>query len=219
MFVRGRGGDAELGGTLRVTGSAAAPNVSGSFDMIRGRLGILGKRLDFSSGKISFDGRLIPTIDLKATTSSSSLSITVTVSGVASDPEIGFVSSPARPQDEVLAQLIFDRSLSSLSPLQIAQLADAVLELAGGKSTSIFEKLRKGTGIDDLDVSTDSTGQAQVTAGKYINNRTYLQLQQGATSGSSKAIINLDVGKGVKLRGEAGSNGGGAAGIFYEKEY
>lgn len=219
IFVRGRGVDAELGGTLRVTGSAASPSVSGGFNMIRGRLTILGRRLDFTSGTIEFGGNLVPTLDLKAATSSSALSITVTVSGMASDPSIGFTSSPARPQDEVLAQLIFDRSLSSLSPLQIAQLADAVLQLAGGRSTSIFEKLRKGTGIDDLDVSTDSSGQAQVTAGKYINNRTYLQLQQGATSGSTKAIINLDVGKGLKLRGEAGSDGGGAAGIFYEKEY
>ncbi len=219
IFVRGRGVDAELGGTLRITGTSAAPSVSGAFKMIRGRLEILGKRLDFASGTIGFGGGLVPTLDLNATSSASAATITVTVSGPANDPEIAFSSSPALPQDEVLAQLIFNRSLSSLTPFQIAQLADAALQLAGGRSTSIFEKLRKGTGIDDLDVSTDSAGQAQVTAGKYINNRTYLQLQQGAASGSSKAIINLDVGKGVKLRGEADSGGGSAAGIFYEKEY
>lgn len=219
IFVRGRGVDAELGGTLRVTGTSAAPNVSGAFRMIRGRLEILGKRLDFASGTIGFGGGMIPTLDLNAISSASAATITVTVSGPANDPAVVFSSSPALPQDEVLAQLIFNRSLSSLTPFQIAQLADAALQLAGGRSTSIFEKLRKGTGIDDLDVSTDSAGQAQVTAGKYINNRTYLQLQQGSGSGSSKAIINLDVGKGVKLRGEADSGGGSAAGIFYEKEY
>lgn len=219
IFVRGRGVDAELGGTLKVTGTSAAPSVSGAFKMIRGRLEILGKRLDFASGTIGFGGGLVPTLDLDATSTASAATITVTVSGPANDPEIAFSSSPALPQDEVLAQLIFNRSLSSLTPFQIAQLADAALQLAGGRSTSIFEKLRKGAGIDDLDVSTDSAGQAQVTAGKYINSRTYLQLQQGSGSGSSKAIINLDVGKGVKLRGEADSGGGSAAGIFYEKEY
>lgn len=219
IFVRGRGVDAELGGTLKVAGTSAAPSVSGAFKMIRGRLEILGKRLDFASGTIGFGGGLVPTLDLNATSSASAATITVTVSGPANDPEIAFSSSPALPQDEVLAQLIFNRSLSSLTPFQIAQLADAALQLAGGRSTSIFEKLRKGAGIDDLDVSTDSAGQAQVTAGKYINSRTYLQLQQGSGSGSSKAIINLDVGKGVKLRGEADSGGGSAAGIFYEKEY
>ncbi|HWU62407.1 MAG TPA: translocation/assembly module TamB domain-containing protein [Ensifer sp.] len=219
IFVRGRGVDAELGGTLHITGTSAAPSVAGAFKMIRGRLEILGKRLDFASGTIGFGGGLVPTLDLNATSTASAATITVTVSGAANDPEIVFSSSPALPQDEVLAQLIFNRSLSSLTPFQIAQLADAALQLAGGRSTSVFEKLRKGAGIDDLDVSTDSAGQAQVTAGKYINSRTYLQLQQGSGSGSSKAIINLDVGKGVKLRGEADSGGGSAAGIFYEKEY
>jgi translocation and assembly module TamB len=113
-----------------------------------------------------------------------------------------------------LAQLIFGRSASSLSALQIAQLADAALELAGGKSTSLFSKLRTSAGIDDLDISTDSSGAAQVTAGKYLNDRTYLELQQGGTSGTGKAIINLNAGKGIKLRGEADSSGSGAAGIF-----
>jgi len=31
-------------------------------------------------------------------------------------------------------------------------------------------------------------------------------------------VINLDIGRGVKLKGEAGAEGTGA-GIFYEKEY
>ena len=44
-----------------------------------------------------------------------------------------------------------------------------------------------------------------MTAGKYLNDRTYLELQSGAEAGGGKAIINLDVGRGVKLRGEAGA--------------
>ncbi len=107
--------------------------------------------------------------------------------------------------------------MSKLSPLQIAQLADSVSQLAGGRSTSLFQSLRSGLGVDDLDVGTDERGNARVTAGKYLNDRTYLEVQQDSTSGA-KAIINLDVGRGLKLRGEAGAGGGGG-GIFYEKEY
>ena len=46
-------------------------------------------------------------------------------------PEIRFTSVPALPEDEVLARLIFGRSMSNLSPLQIAQLAEAAAQLAG----------------------------------------------------------------------------------------
>lgn len=218
IFVRGRGIDAELGGDLTIRGTAASPVVSGGFDMRRGRLTVLSRRLDFSSGTITFGGALIPMLDLEATSAVDTTTVTVTVTGLANDPTIAFSSSPALPQDEVIAQLIFRQSMSKLSPLQIAQLADAVRQLAGGRSTSLFDKLRSNLGVDDLDLTTDDQGQTKVSAGKYINDRTYLQLEQGG-SGGGKAVINLDVGKGVKLRGEAGSDGSGAAGIFYEKEY
>lgn len=218
IFVRGRGIDAELGGKVMIRGTASEPIVSGGFEMRRGRLIILTKRLDFTDGKISFGGALTPTLDMEATSTSNSTTITIGVVGPADDPGITFSSSPALPQDEILAQLIFGQSMAKLSPLQIAQLADAVSQLAGGRSTSLFQSLRSNLGVDDLDVSTDEKGRAQVGVGRYINKRTYLELKGGGDSGG-KAIINLDVGRGVKLRGEAGSDGSGAAGIFYEKEY
>ncbi|MES5046274.1 translocation/assembly module TamB domain-containing protein [Rhizobium nepotum] len=218
IFVRGRGIDAELTGNLTIRGTAAVPVISGGFEMRRGRLEILTRRLDFKTGNITFGGGLVPVLDMEAQSTAGSTTITVAVSGNANDPTFAFSSAPALPQDEVMAQLIFGQSMSKLSALQIARLADAAAQLAGGRSTSLFDKLRSNLGVDDLDISTDSEGQARVSAGKYLNERTYLELQQSGDSGA-KAIINLDVGRGVKLRGEAGGNGEGAAGIFYEKEY
>ena len=217
IFVRGRGIDAELGGDLAIAGTAVAPQVSGGFEMRRGRIIILTKRLDFTSGEITFGGGLIPVLDLEATTTSAQTAITVNVAGVANDPDISFSSSPALPQDEVLARLIFGQSMSRLSPLQIAQLADAVSQLAGDGSTSLLETLRSNLGVDDLDINTDDTGQTTVSVGRYLNKRTYLQLEQGGAEGA-RATINLDVGRGVKLKAGAGTEGG-TAGIFYEREY
>ncbi|MDK4704285.1 translocation/assembly module TamB [Rhizobium sp. CNPSo 4062] len=219
IFVRGRGIDAELGGNITVRGTAAEPVVSGGFTMRRGRLTILSRRLDFTdTSKITFGGDLTPALNMEATSTAGSTTITVDVTGLATDPQIGFSSSPALPQDEVLAQLIFGQSMSKLSAMQIAQLADAASQLAGGRSTSLFEGLRSHLGVDDLDISTDANGQAQVGAGKYLNKRTYIELQQGA-SNNTKAIINFNVGRGVKLRGAAGSDGAGEAGVVYEHEY
>ncbi|WP_043614775.1 translocation/assembly module TamB domain-containing protein [Ensifer sp. ZNC0028] len=219
IFVRGRGIDAELGGDLTIRGTAVQPVISGGFEMRRGRLEILGKRLTFTDGNIGFGGDLIPTLDLKATSSVGATTITVSVAGLANNPQIAFSSSPALPQDEILAQLIFNRSLSNLSAFQIAQLASAVSQLAGGGSTSLLDGLRNKLGVDDLDVTTDENGGASVRAGKYLNDRTYIELQQGSDSASSKAVINLDVGKGVKLKGSAAGDGSASGGVFFEKEY
>jgi translocation and assembly module TamB len=219
IFVRGRGLDAELGGKVRLSGSSADPNVSGAYTMRRGRLSIVGKRLDFTSGTISFGGGMMPALNLIATSTVNATTVTVTVTGLAGNPSFIFSSSPTLPQDEVLAQLIFGRTSASLSAVQIAQLADAVATLSGGQANSLFNKLRQGLGVDDLDVGTDENGNAAVTAGKYLNKRTYLEFKQGTGDSASKAVINLDIGKGVKLRGETGADGSNGGGIYYEKEY
>lgn len=216
-FIRGRGIDAELGGTINLTGSASAPVVSGAFELRRGRMQILTKRLDITRATITFGGDLVPLLDLEATTTSGNATIVILLAGLASNPQVTFSSTPALPQDEILAQLIFGQSLSRLSPLQIAQLADAAAQLAGGQGTSLFQSLRNTLGIDDLDISTDETGGTSISAGKYLNDRTYIELEQGGTGGA-KATINLDIGRGLKLKGEAGGSGAGG-GIFYEKEY
>lgn len=217
IFVRGRGIDAELGGNLRVTGNALAPVIAGGFEMRRGRIVILTKRLDFTNGEITFGGGLIPILNMEARTSSAQTTIIVKVTGVANDPNISFSSSPALPQDEVLARLIFGQSMARLSPLQIAQLASAAAQLAGGGSNSLLDTLRNNLGVDDLDINTDSSGQTTVSVGRYINDRTYFQVEQGG-SGGAEATINLDVGRGVKLKAGAGTEGG-KAGIFFEHEY
>ncbi len=220
IFVRGRGIDAELGGSVTVRGTASAPVVSGGFTMRRGRMTILNRRLDFTDkSRITFAGDLTPALQMEASSTSGSTTLTVDVAGLATDPAITFSSSPALPQDEVLAQLIFGQSMSKLSPVQIAQLADAVAQLAGGRSGSLFNGLRNQLGVDDFDISTDAQGRTNVSVGRYLNERTYFELQQTSGKGGAKAVINLDVGRGVKLRAGAGGDGAGEAGIVYEKEY
>jgi translocation and assembly module TamB len=181
---------------------------------------VLARRLDFTRGTLGFSGSLIPSLDLAAEAAASDATVTVAVTGQANDPRFTFTSVPTLPQDEVLARLIFGRSLSNLSPIQIAQLADAAAQLGGGRgSGSLFERMRRNLGVDDLDVRTDSNGGTSVGAGKYLNDRTYLSIQQGDRAGSTKATIDLNLGRGVKLRGSAGADGSAGGGIFYEREY
>ena len=74
--------------------------------------------------------------------------------------------------------------------------------------------------MDDLDIRTDSeTGETTVGAGRYINDRTYIGVERGQSAGTGKVRIDLNIGKGVKVRGEATESGKNKAGIFYEREY
>ncbi|MET3601692.1 translocation/assembly module TamB domain-containing protein [Martelella mangrovi] len=218
IFVRGRGVDAELGGSISVSGTTANPIITGGFDLIRGRLSILNRRFDFDRGRITFGGALVPLIDLQTRTTAGSTAITITLQGVATDPQVSLSSVPALPNDEILAQLLFNQSSSGLSALQIAQLADAVIQLTGGTDQSLFGSIRDVLGIDNLDVSTDSDGNTAVSVGKYLNSNTYVEIEQSRDSGT-KASVNIDIGRNFIVKGSAGSRGETSGGIFYEKEY
>lgn len=218
IFIRGRGVDAELGGEVRITGTAINPIVSGGFELIRGRLSVLNRRLDFTSGHITFGGSLVPLIDMTATTSAGNTTINISLQGVATDPQVELTSSPALPQDEILAQLLFNQSSSSLSALQIAQLADAVIQLTGGTNQSLFGSLRQVLGFDNLDITTDDQGNASVSVGKYLNQNTYVEVEQSQDTGT-KASVNIDLGRNFIVKGSAGSRGEASGGIYYEREY
>jgi translocation and assembly module TamB len=157
-------------------------------------------------------------LDFSGTTQSGDVAITVTVSGRASDPEVTFSSVPELPQDEILAQLIFQKGIAELSPLQVARLAAAVAELSGG-SGGILAQLRSTTGLDDLDIVTDEEGNTAVAAGRYLTENVYLGVQQGQTAESSRVTIDLDVTKHLKARAGVTGEGGSSVGLFFEKEY
>jgi len=218
IFVRGRGLDAELGGTLRITGSTNNVVPIGEFKLVRGRLDILGKRFNLTEGQVAMQGALVPWILFTATTEQSDAAISIGLSGLANAPELKLSSSPELPDDEILSQLLFNKGLNNISALQAAQLAAAVASLAGKGGEGIIGNLRKNFGLDDLDIGTDENGNATVRAGKYISERVYTNV--GVDSeGKTEIDLNLDVVKNVTARASVDSEGGSSLGVFYERDY
>ncbi|MGU3574224.1 translocation/assembly module TamB domain-containing protein [Brucellaceae bacterium C25G] len=218
IFVRGRGLDTELGGQVRLTGPVTNIQPVGGFDLIRGRISIMGQRITFDEGQVTLIGDLNPQVNFVARTEGNDIVVLVTVKGTVDDLDISFSSQPELPQDEVLARLLFNRSISELSAFQIAQLAAAAAELAGGKNTSLMGSLRKGIGLDDLDVVTDQQGNTAVRAGTYIRDNIYLGVEAGS-AGSTKGTINMDISRHLKAKATVGSDGNSSAGVFYERDY
>lgn len=218
VFVRGRGIDAELGGSLRLTGTTAAIVPSGGFSLIRGRLDILGKRLVLSDADLQMEGNFVPQILIAASTESDGITSFVTIEGPANAPDVTFTSVPDLPQEEVLSRLLFGRGLDTISALQAAQLANAVAVLAGRDGEGLIGRLRKSFGLDDLDVTTAEDGSAALKAGKYISENAYTELEVGQ-EGKSRINLNLDLRPGVTLKGRVGADGDTGIGLFLERDY
>jgi len=218
LFVRGRGVDAELGGRVRVQGSKGAFQGVGQFDLIRGRMDFLGRRVNFTEGKITLSGNLEPQIDFIARTNVDNLDISLRLTGAITSPELKLSSAPALPQDEILARLIFSRGFSDLSVFQIAQLAGAVAELSGRGGTGLVENLRRAAGLDNLDIRTLETGETSIAAGKYLDEGFYTEVELAA-DGKANLNINLDILDDITARGIADSDGTTSLGVFFEKDY
>ncbi|MBP1183146.1 translocation/assembly module TamB domain-containing protein [Methylobacterium sp. PvR107] len=221
IFVRGRGIDAELGGSLRVTGTSAAPNAVGAFAMRRGRLELVGQRLDFSRGKLTFAGSLTtPELDFAAETKAGDVTARVAVSGPADAPQFALTSDPILPQDEILSRLLFKKAAGGLSPFQALQLAQAVAQLSGGAAgPDLFEQARKGLGLDSLDVSTGASGGPALGASRYISDRVSVGVKAGAKPADTAVGVDFDVTRRIKLKGEAGSDGRTSLGVGAEYEW
>jgi translocation and assembly module TamB len=234
VFIRGRGLDAELGGTIHIRGTVANPVPDGGLHLRRGTLSVIGTTLNFTEGTISFSGDGIsnPSLHFVATSATTTVTATLTISGSARDPKITLSSVPDLPQDEILSQLLFNTSTSKLSPLQLAQIAAALASLSGATSGigDPLEKLRTTFGLDRLTVGSSSSGSPTLEAGRYLAKGVYLGAKQAASGSGTQATVQVDLAKGLKLETTAGSgttsatgatSGADAAsiGLTYQFEY
>jgi len=216
IFLRGSGLDAELGGAIRIGGTSANVVPSGQFDLIRGRLSLLGQRFDLVEASVTLSGSFDPFLRVVGQTEAGDTQVFLTLSGPADAPELTLSSQPDLPEDEILSRLLFGRGTASLSPVQALQLVDGVSRLAG--SGSIIGGIRDTLGIDDLDIRTDAAGNAELRLGRYIGENAYTDIGIGS-DGEADLSLNLDLTPNLTARGSFGSDGEGGLGIFFERDY
>ncbi|MEM6563190.1 MAG: translocation/assembly module TamB domain-containing protein [Pseudomonadota bacterium] len=218
LFVRGRGLDAELGGDLQLRGKTNNVISSGSFELIRGRFNLVGQRFDLDEGTIDFQGSLVPYVRFMTTTDVEGGTASITVDGPANDPEITFSAVPEVPEDEVLALILFGRSVSSLSAFQALQLANSIAILTGRGGLDVIGGLRGGIGLDNLDVNTDEDGGTSVTAGKYITDDIYTDVTTNSDTGTDVSL-NIDLTDSLTGRATVAEDGNSSVGLFFERDY
>lgn len=225
VFVRGRGIDSEWKGNLKVTGPASAPVVAGYVALVRGQLTVVGKTFQMESGTVVLPDRANeePTLSLVATYSGRNLTVRAQVEGPVSKPTITLSSVPSVPQDEIVSQILFDKSSSKLSAFEAAQLALALAELAGkGGSGGVLDFARKTLGVDVLQIESVDTGDGAkpvVGAGKYITDDVYVGVKQGASPESTSVGVEVEVTPNIFLESDVRRSGESDVGVKFKYDY
>ncbi|MFC1838499.1 translocation/assembly module TamB domain-containing protein [Thermodesulfobacteriota bacterium] len=224
VYVNGRGLNSEWSGNLDIKGSADSPIMTGKLSIVRGYYNFLGKRLQITQGDIFFDGKipLSPRINITGETISKDIKVYVKIAGDIKSPEFKLESEPYLPSDEIFSRLLFGRSAAQITPIQAIQLANAVNTfIKGGKGFNILDRTRKLLMVDQLEIkqSGENMGDSTISAGKYLRDNIYLEVEQGLGSESGSASIKWELSPSISLETEINAKDEAESGINWKKDY
>ncbi|MEO5327767.1 MAG: translocation/assembly module TamB domain-containing protein [Magnetococcus sp. THC-1_WYH] len=219
-FVRGRGLDSQWQGNLHVQGSFGEPRIGGKLEVRRGYLNFLNRRYALNKGIIRFSGQYPPnpTMDVEAVTKSHDLEVTANLEGSVTSPRLRFSSVPSMPEDEVLANLLFGRSVDAITPAQAIKLASTVQSLRSGEM-GIVEEIGQSLGVDQLDFNGDSMQTGTINAGKHLSDKMYLEVQKGMKADSDRINLEYDLTPEISLQTGVDAKSNTDIGIMWNRDY
>ena len=224
LLVTGLGLNSEWSADLKIGGEPVNPAITGQATLIRGDFEFAGRDFDLSRGIIRFGGEVPanPALDIAANANVQGLSATIRVTGTALKPEIGFSSTPALPNDELLSRLLFGTSIASLSAPEALQLAAAVAALQdGGNGLNPINAVRRAAGLDRLRVLPADVQQGRgtsVAAGKYITRRLYAEIITDG-QGYSATQVEFQVTRWLSLLSTISTLGRQSVNVRISKDY
>ena len=209
---------------LQIGGLADAPRFTGSANLVQGSYDFAGRVFRLDRGVIRFSGESPPdpTLDIHAEAAVQGLDASVRVAGTGLRPEITFASTPAMPQDELLARLLFGTSITNLSAPDALQLASAVAALQSGKgSLDPINALRRAVGLDRLRIVPADVATGQKTAlgaGKYITRKLYVEVVTDG-AGYSATQVEYQVTRWLSVLSTVSTIGRSSATLRVSKDY
>ncbi|MCW2369917.1 translocation/assembly module TamB domain-containing protein [Sphingobium sp. B11D3D] len=224
IYVSGMGLESEWAADLRVAGTSAAPQITGGVNLVRGTLGFAGRSFELQQGRITFSGPEMtnPQLRIVASGEVEDVTITITITGNAQDPQIAFTSTPSLPQDELMARILFGNSVGELSAIQAVQLAASLNSLRGGSGgLNPLGVLQSAGGIDRLRLlgADEETGRGtSLAVGQYISNDVYVEIITDAR-GHTATQLEISLSKALSVLSSVSNFGGSGVNLRYRKDY
>ncbi len=189
VFTRGRGVDAEWSLDLELEGTVDSPRIVGTARAVRGTISLSGQPFVVDDATIVFGGDPANArINLLATRTTADLTAYLRLTGTANDPEITFTSDPPLPEDEILPQVLFGRSMADLSGLEAAQLAASLAALSGRGTFDILDTVRAAAGLDRFNVRQEEGGGFLVAGGLYLTRDVYVEVGRTSAGNAQTSV-------------------------------
>lgn len=208
FFVKARGLDAQLGGVLKLNGTAGAlPSSLGSIHVVKGAYSAYGQRLEIERGILNFQGPVDnPGLNIVALRKNQAVEAGVAVSGTAQAPSVRLVSNPSVADSEKLSWLVLGHAIedSKGNEFNALQAAAGAL-LAAGESVTLQQSIAHAAGLEEISLKgTGGLESTVLTLGKRLSSRAYLSFEQGLSGADSLVKINYTLTKRLSVRVQAG---------------
>ncbi len=224
-FIRGRGLDSEWGGSLALSGTMTAPRMRGTLDVLRGTFDFSRTRFALTQGQIVFTGgdRIDPSLAVRAEAPGPEFTSILIGSGRARAPSIRVTSDPVRPEETVMAQILFGKPPDELTALELIQIADAMATLSGRGGGGVLSGTRRALGLDFLSFDTGTSAEgnrnASVSVGQYVTPNIFVGTRRGAEAGSGSVTVEMGVSPNVTVDAEVRQDGQGSMGVDWRRDY
>lgn len=223
--VNGMGLESEWSADVVLRGTTDDPRIGGIARVVprTSSYSFAGTRFDITRGVIDFDENAPPDprIGLLAETRVNDLTVRVSVTGSATQPEIAFGSTPSLPEEEILARLLFGGSISNLSATDALQLGAALASLRGGGGMDPINKLRQAVGLDRLRIVPADPALDRGTAlalGKRFGRRFYAEIVTDGR-GYNATEVEFRITSWLALLATVSSLGRESVSLEYSRDY
>ena len=221
MSVQGRGLESEWSGNLHVGGTQSKPIITGEMNLLRGKFIFLDRTFDLAKGSLALGGEAPPNpfLEILGETQILENLVQVRISGPARDFRLTLDSVPPLPQDELLALILFGRSLRQISPLQAVRLAQAAAEMTGvGAGPDFLDSFKSQLGLQEVDVTKDEDDNTAVGVGGYLGGKYYIRTQS-SVSGQDRTKVEVQITPKISVETEVGADSRQGGGVMWKHDY
>ena len=226
IFIRGRGLESEWSADVTAQNDRGAPLITGQLNLKRGWLDFSGRRFSLTKGVIDFD-RLSPNnplLDMKAEyETGDGVTAIIAIAGRAATPTIALESTPSKPQEDIMALILFGKPAEELSALESLQTAQALASLGGVGhfgGDGLTGALRQATGLDLLNVNLDpENGGGSLTVGKYVADGLFVSATQDAQGKNGSVRVEYNITDNISVETEVQQDGEQTVSANWKKDF
>lgn len=185
------------GGTNRTYGELSI--IDGSYEMYR-------QSLEINQGKLLFFGAYDnPGIDLRATRKVDNYTVGVIMNGTLKNIQSQLFSTPALPENDIIAVLVTGRPFSEVGEQDGDALLTAIANLGIERGEGLTNQVRNKLGLDVLAVdASDDIDNSVLTIGKYLTPKIFVRYGIGLFDSQSKVAVDYTISERVKFQAESG---------------